>query len=115
MFSLPYFGRVFAGHAAPMDSEAWTPLVLLSVDSLLDRPSVKWVLIGIFAVSMLILAGYPPILFTTVVSCAIYGAMRLVKAPRPGLTVLAVSLGGVGAFLICAAQLCAGLQASGEV
>ena len=114
MFSLPYFGSVFAGHEAPMDSMAWTPLVLLSVDSLLDQPSVKWVLIGIFAVSMLILAGYPPILFTTIVTCAIYGAMRLIKAPRPAMTVLAVSLVGAGAFLICAAQLWAGLQASSE-
>jgi hypothetical protein len=114
MFSLPYFGCIFAGHQAPMDSMAWTPLVLLSVDSILDRPSVKWVLIGIFAVSMLILAGYPPILFTTIVSCAIYGAMRLVKVPRPGLTVLAVAVVGIGACLICAAQLWAGLQASSE-
>jgi hypothetical protein len=114
MFSLPYFERVVAGHEAPMDSMTWTPLVLLSVDSILDRPSAKWVLIGIFAVSMLILAGYPPILFTTIVSCAIYGAMRLIRAPRPGLTVLAVAIVGSGACLICAAQLWAGLQASGE-
>jgi hypothetical protein len=114
MFSSPYFDRVFAGQESPMDSMAWTPLVLLSVDSILDQPSVKWVLIGIFAVSMLILAGYPPILFTTVVTCAIYGAMRLINAPRPARTVLAVSLVGAGAFLICAAQLWAGLQASSE-
>ena len=114
MFSRSFFGGIFAGHLPHMDTMTWTPLILLSIDSLLDRPSAKWVLVGIFAVSMQMLAGYPPAFFDTVVTGAIFAAIGLFRAPRPLRTVLALSIVGVGATLICAAQLWTGLQATAE-
>ena len=114
MFGRPFFGEILLGHLPPMDSMAWVPLILLSIDSLLDQPCAKWAIVGIFAFSMLVLAGYPQVLFNTIATCAIYVAIRLVRAPRPVRTVLALSVVGAGAVLICAGQLWAGLQAAAE-
>ncbi len=105
MFSKSFFGEILSGHLPHLDSMAWAPLILLTVDSLLDAPCFKWILIGILALSMQVLAGYPQVLFDTILTCAIYAAIRLVKAPRPMRTALALSLMGVGAALICAGQL----------
>lgn len=114
MFSKPFFGEILTGHLPHLDSMAWAPLMLLTVDSLLDDPCIKWTLIGIFAVSMQVLAGYPQVLFDTILTCAIYAAIRLVRSQRPMRTVLALSVVGIGAVLICAAQLWTGLQAAAE-
>ncbi len=114
MFARPFFGGILTGHLAHMDSMAWIPLILLSIDALLDQPSAKWVMIGIFAFSMQALAGYPQVLFNTIVTGAIYVAIRLVRAPRPVRTVLALSVVGVGAVMICAAQLWLGWEAAAE-
>jgi len=114
MFSRPFFAAVLLGNLPHLDSMAWAPLILLSIDSLLDQPCAKWVLVGIFAFSMQVLAGYPQVLFNTIVTGAIYVVIRLVRAPHPVRTLLALSVVGAGAVLICAAQLWAGLQAAGE-
>ncbi len=114
MFGRPFFGEILLGHLPHMDSMAWVPLILLSIDALLDQPRTKWVMVGIFAFSMQVLAGYPQVLFNTVVTGAIYVAIRLVRAPRPVRTVLAPSAVGIGALMICAAQLWAGWQAAIE-
>jgi hypothetical protein len=114
MFSRPFFGDILLGHLAPIDSMAWVALILLSIDSLLGQPCAKWVIVGIFAFSMQVLAGHPQVLFNTIVTGAIYVAIRLVRAPRPVRTLLALSVVGAGALLICAAQLWTGLQVAAE-
>jgi hypothetical protein len=97
-----------------MDAMAWAPLIFLTIDSLLDEPCFKWILVGVFALSMQALAGYPQVLYDTIVTGAIYGAIRLVRAPRPVRTVLALSIVGVSTALICAGQLWVGAQAAAE-
>jgi hypothetical protein len=114
MFSRPFFGAILAGALPHMDTMAWAPLILLTVDSLLDQPCFKWILIGMFALSMQILAGFPQVLFDTILTCAIYAAIRLARTPRPTRSVLALLVVGVGAALICAGQLWVGLQAAAE-
>lgn len=114
MFGLPFFGVILFGNLPPLDSMAWVPLILLSIDALLDRPCAKWVMVGIFAFSMQILTGFPEVLYHTIVTGAIYGAIRLVRAPRSVRTVLALSVVGAGAVLICAGPLWTGLQAAAE-
>ena len=114
MFSRPVFVHILFGNLPPVDSMAWIPLILLSIDALLDQPCAKWVMVGIFAFSMQFLTGYPDVLFHTIVTGAIYGAIRLVRAPSPVRTVLALSVVGAGAALICAGPLWVGLQAAAE-
>lgn len=114
MFGRPFFRSVFDGHLAPLDSMAWVPLILLTLDSLLDEPGFEWVLVGTFALAMQILAGYPQVLFNTLFACALYGSLRLVTATHPLKTVLAVCVVGVGALLIGTVQLWTGLQTAAE-
>jgi len=114
MFGRTFFNDIFAGHVQPLDADAWLPLILLTVDSLLDEPGVKWVLVGIFALTMQVLAGFPPVVFNTIVACAIYGGIRLAAAPRRFKTVLAIVVVGAGTLLITAVQLWTGLQTAAE-
>jgi hypothetical protein len=92
-------GAVFMkiqGHLPHLCTIAWAPLILLTIDELVDRPSLGWVLVGALAVAMQVLAGYPPHFFDTAVVMAVYGGLNLLKAQRRF-----VSLGAiVGVFLI---------------
>ena len=114
MFGRTFFNEIFAGHVQPLDADAWLPLILLTVDSLLDEPGVKWVLVGIFTLAMQILAGYPPVVFYTVVACSIYGSIRLITSTHPLKTMLALCVIGAGAALITTVQLWTGLQTAAE-
>ena len=109
-----FFLLIYCGQLYVLDALAWVPLILLTVDSLLDEPAVKWVLIGIFALAMQILAGYPQVVFNTLVACGLYGAIRLARAPRPLKTMLALCVIGAGVLLITAVQLWTGLQTAAE-
>ena len=52
MFSGPYFMHVFAGHVGNLCAMTWAPLILMAVDGMMERPSLRWALLGIFAVAM---------------------------------------------------------------
>ena len=114
MFGGSFFLHIYPGHLATLDAMAWAPLILLTVDELIDDPQPKWILAGIFAVAMQILAGHPQTAFNTFVACAIYGAISLINARRPLWTVLAIVMVGIGAISIDAVQIWTGIQAAGE-
>ncbi len=114
MFGGAFFYHVYAGHLAPLDAMVWTPLILLTLDCLLDEPSFKWVLVGICAFAMQFLGGHPQVLFNTVVTSILYGAARLIRAPHPLKTVFALVLVGAGATLITTVQLWTWLEAANE-
>ncbi len=114
MFGGPFFLHIYPGHLATLDSMAWIPLILLTVEKLIERPTAKWVFIGIFAFSMQFLAGHPQTLFNTLVICLIFGSLRLVRASYRKPTILAFAAIGVAAVMITAVQLWTGLNASGE-
>ena len=114
MFGGSFFLHIYPGHLATLDAMTWVPLILLTVDELIDAPQPKWILLGIFAVAMQILAGHPQTVFNTIVACAIYGAIGLINAKRPLWTILAIVAVGIGAIGIDAIQIWTGLQAAGE-
>ena len=114
MFGGPYFLHIYPGHLATLDSMAWIPLILLTVDELIEQPALKWILIGIFAFSMQFLAGHPQTLFNTLVTCLIYGSLRIRQASHWRQTILAIAVIGVAAVTITAVQLWTGLNASSE-
>ena len=114
MFSGAFFLQVMAGHLAELDSMAWVPLILLALDGLLEEPGAKWVLVAMLAVAMQLMAGHPQVVFSTVVTCGLYGGLRLIRSPRPLRTVLAAVAAAAGAALIDATQIWTGLQAAGE-
>jgi len=57
MFCGASFLHIYAGHIPHHSSLIWIPLILLSIDGIIDNQSPSWCLVGIFAVSMQILAG----------------------------------------------------------
>jgi len=48
MFSGPYFMHVFAGHVGNLNAMTWAPLIFLAVDGMMDKPALKWGILGIF-------------------------------------------------------------------
>jgi hypothetical protein len=114
MFGGAFFLHIFPGHLSALDAMAWAPLILLTTDKLVEDPIPKWVLIGIFASAMELLAGHPQTLFNLLVTCVLYGALRLPDAPRLRQTILSIGIVGIGAMAITAVQLWTGLQAASE-
>lgn len=114
MFSGPYFMHIYPGHLANLCAMTWVPLFLLAIDGLLDRPSVGWCLLGIFAVTMQILASQPQYTYYTAVTGGLYIGLSLIKASRRYLVVAGLSAIGAGSLLIAAVQLIPGLLSAQE-
>jgi hypothetical protein len=111
--------RILAGQVNVISTLSWTPLLLLSVDHVIENANWKkfpsiWALIGIFATTMIVLAGYPQALFIIAFSTAIYTVLRLAKANNK--VPAAIELGLIAALpvLITAVQLWTALGASTE-
>jgi len=79
VFSAPLFMHVYAGHISVVSSAAWIPLVFLSVDLLVDRPSIRRVLLATFAISMQILAGHPQTVYFTAIVAFIMGFVLILS------------------------------------
>jgi hypothetical protein len=114
MFSGPYFLHIYAGHLTSLCAMTWTPLILLCVDGLLGRPSLRWFLLAAFAVTMQLLAGHPHQMFYALVTVILYAGLGLVRPPRR-FGALAL-LAGAYAFAFCigAAQVLAGAEMGKE-
>ncbi|MFP6617361.1 MAG: hypothetical protein VCB26_13230 [Candidatus Hydrogenedentota bacterium] len=108
------FSRVMAGHITMLQVMCWAPLIMLSIDSIFRRPSAGWVLIGLFATTMQILAGHPQSLFMTGFLAALYCAIRLIACPRRAKTLLALLPFGIIPPLMACVQLWTGLDAASE-
>jgi len=80
MFCGSYFLHIYAGHLSNLCTMAWIPLIFLSIDGLLDRPSLGWVLLGAFASSMQILAGHPQYVYYTGIAVLIYATSHVFMA-----------------------------------
>ena len=114
MFCGAHFWHIYAGHLANLCTMVWAPLVFLSIDALYEQRSFVWSLLGMFAVTMQILAGHPQYVFIIAVAGAIYSAFCFVTAQQR----IRVAAGYVciylGAAAMGAVQLFTGIQASGE-
>lgn len=99
MFSGPYFLHIYAGHLPHLCAMAWAPCLFLSIDRLVGKPSVGWVLFGGSVVALLILAGQPQYLFYLAVAAGIYSILRLAKTPermKLFFCLLGIVIGGAG-------------------
>ena len=114
MFGGGFFLHVYPGHLATLDAMAWVPLILRCIDELFGRPQSKWILIGILAFAMELLAGHPQTLFNVLVTCVLYGALELRKIPRLRWSVLALAGVGIGAIALTTVQLWTGVNAASE-
>ena len=114
MFSGPYFMHVFAGHGGNLCAMTWAPLIFLAIDGMMDKPSLKWSLLGIFAVAMQMLTGQFQYVYYTAIAVVLYGCIRLFfvrkwKYVIPGLLTIPV-----GSLLLTAFQILPVLTSSQE-
>jgi len=114
MFCGAHFMHIQAGHLPHLCTMTWAPLVFLSIDGFFEKRSPGWSLLGMFAVSMQILAGYPQHVFYTAVAAGVYSLLCLWKADKRVL--IAAGLAGMyaGASALAAVQLFPGIQVAGE-
>jgi len=117
------FLRVLAGQLSVLNTIAWTPLLLLSVDRLrscaseappLSSARVGWMSCGVGAGTLMLLAGHPPTVFMLAGVVGVYCLPGLVGGPRR--LVFGASLVPIAVLplLLGAVQLWTGAAASGE-
>ena len=114
MFSGPYFMHVFAGHVGNLCAMTWAPLIFLAIDGMMEKPSLKWSLLGMFAVAMQMLTGQFQYVYYTAIAVIMYGCLRLFfvgkwKYVIPGLLTIPV-----GSLLLTALQILPVLTSSQE-
>jgi len=114
MFGSTVTLRVLAGQLSVLETFAWWPLLLLAVDALERRFSLGWMLAGILAVTLMILAGHPPTVLQAAVATAAYALPSLWRSPRR--LAWATSLLPVAGVppLLAAVQLFEGLGTASE-
>jgi hypothetical protein len=115
MFCAPHFLRIHAGHVTSMAAMAWVPLIFLAIDEWLASRRPGWVLLGMLAVAMQILAGHPQTVHLTALLAGFYALLRLftLEAGRLGTAAGLLSL-YLGGALLAAVQLFAAFQAGAE-
>lgn len=106
--------HIFAGHLSNLCTMPWAPLVLLCIDGWIDLRNPKWLLVGIGAVAIQILAGHIQYVFFTAIAAGLYSLARLVQT-RGGIAAAAglLSIYPAGAAL-AGVQLLTAIEASGE-
>jgi hypothetical protein len=115
MFSGAYFMHIYAGHLGNLCAMTWAPLILFSIDGLMDRPSVNRCLLGIFAVTMQILSTQPQYVYYTALTVGIYCSLLLIKtAPRRGIFIVGLLAILLGSFLLSFVQIFSGIQSAKE-
>lgn len=114
MFGSTVTLRVLAGQFSVLETFAWWPLLLCAVDSLERRFSLGWLLAGIAAVTLMILAGHPPTVLQAGIATGLYVLPMWLRSPRRmallgSLVPLAIAPIGLAAI-----QLFEGLSTAGE-
>jgi len=113
MFCGPYFPHVFAGHLPQMAAMTWSPLIFCAIDGLFKTRKIGWCLLGMFAVTTQILAGFPQYVFYTGIIAGFYAGLRLIGQWNWKLAVALLAIYVIGAAL-AAVQLLPAIQATGE-
>ncbi len=114
IFSATCSLRVLAGQLSVIDTFAWWPLLLCCVDRLAVRASLGWILSGVFALSMMILAGHPPTVLMSGVATALYCVPVFVSSRHRLPLVRSLICVVVAPLFLSAVQLWTGLQAAAE-
>ena len=96
-----------------MAAMTWSPLIFCAIDGLFQTRKIGWSLLGMFAVAMQILAGFPQYVFYTGIVAGLYSALALIQERnwRLAPALLAIYVGGAA---LTAAQLFPAIEATGE-
>ena len=113
MFCGAFFPHVFAGHLAQLSAMAWAPLIFCAIDALFENIRLQSVLLGMFAIAMQLLAGFPQYVFYTAIIAGLYSLLRLLSDWdwRRAAALLSIY---PGAALLAAVQLLPAIQTTRE-
>ena len=113
MFCGAFFPHIFAGHLPQLSAMTWSPLIFCSVEAIFRTQRGRWLLLGMLAVAMQILAGFPQYVFYTGIIAGLYTALRLIGhwSWRPAAALLSIYPGGA---LLAAVQLLPAIQTTRE-
>jgi hypothetical protein len=113
MFCGAFFPHVFAGHLPQLSAMTWSPLIFGSIEAIFRSQRVRWSLLGMLAVAMQTLAGFPQYVFYTGIIAGFYSALRLIGHWNKRLAAALLSIYPGGA-LLAAVQLLPAIQTTRE-
>ncbi len=114
MFSAVFTLRLFAGHLTYINATAWAPLLLLSIDRVIDSRKFAWAAVGAVALSMAILAGHPQAVFCVLAVAGPYACARLIPGQAKVATAALLLFILLSPAFLAAAQLWPALAFSDE-
>ena len=113
MFCGAFFSHVFAGHLPQLSAMTWSPLILCSIDAVFRTQRARWSLLGMFAIAMQTLAGFPQYVFYTGIIAGLYATLRLIGHWNWRIAAALLSTYPAG-VLLAAAQLLPAIQTTRE-
>ena len=113
MFCGAFFPHVFAGHLPQLCAMTWAPLIFCAIDALFENVRLRSVLLGMFAIAMQLLAGFPQYVFYTAIIAGLYSLLRLLSDWNWRRAVALLSI-YPGAALLAAVQLLPAIQTTRE-
>lgn len=118
MLGAPHLFHLVPGHLPNMAAMVWAPLIFLCVDKASRSGGIRWVLLGVLAATIQVLAGHPQYVFYTWIALLLLVALRLVLersgegAPRLIQALVATGAIAMGGLWLSSAQWIPGLEAS---
>jgi hypothetical protein len=113
MFCGAFFPHVFAGHLPQLSAMTWSPLIFCSIDALFRTRRARWALLGLLAIAMQLLAGFPQYVFYSAIIAGLYAALRLIGHWNWRIAAALLSIYPGGA-LLAAVQLLPAIQTTRE-
>ena len=110
MFSGAFFPHVYAGHLAPLGAMAWLPLIFLSLDMIMEKPGLKAWALGVFALSMQFLPGYPQMVYFGGVAAGLYVLLHLATKKLSPKALGLMAAMGIFTIGLCAVQFLSSLE-----
>jgi hypothetical protein len=114
MFSGAYYLHIYAGHLANLCAMTWVPLIFLSIDGLFKRLSPGWIMLGIFAVSMQILASQLQYVYFTALTVSIYCGLLMIKATDRISIIWRLMIIPLGSLMITFVQIFSGIRSAAD-
>lgn len=118
MLSGPFYLHIYNGQLNNITTMAWSPLMFLAIDRILDSRSAsairRGVLLGTFSLAMQVYASQPQCTFFTLIALTVYLVLRLPRTEGRLPKVTACAAAGLWAFAIGALALAPAVIQSGE-
>lgn len=114
MFCGAHFLQLYRGHLPHQHTLVWAPLVFLAIDGVVETRALGWMLVGMAAVAMQILAGNVQYAYYTAVIAGLYAFWRWLEAGASWRTAVALAAIYGGGACLAAVQLFPGIAAVPE-